>query len=409
MKDKWLNLFSRSLEYTLYALVFFIPVSIGFIEAFFTIAITLFTIKKIIEKDYRFLFNRTHLFLALFFVFSGLSLINSGIYFDRGVKALISKWLEYFLLFIIVADTLKVYRIRRNCVFILLGLSFFVGIDAFFQHFFGWEFFRQRKMIKIAEGFSGVTGPFTHYNNFGAYLVLILSLAFSQLVHAEKKIKKIFFSVLVVFLAASLLMTFSRGAWLGMGVAFVLMMLFLRRFKIPLAFVCIFLLILLVVPDIRERLLFTFQKGGDATRFMLWRGAWAMIKESPFLGKGLGTFMIYMPKYTHQGTIQYAHNSFLQIWAEAGIFSLLSFLIFLTLVLLKAMRSIKSNRDSILLGAFCGVCGFLAHGFFDSHLYSLQLAVLFWLMLGSLSASSSQPGLKINKAPQYCAGNHNSS
>ena len=388
VKDKWFNFFSRALEYSLYALVFFIPISIFLIEIFFTIAITLFTIKKIIEKDVKFLYNKTHFFLALFFIFSALSLISSGIYFDRSLKALIAKWMEYFLLFIICADTLKEYRIRRNCFFILIGISFFVGIDVFFQRFMGWEYFRQREMVKIVGGLAGVTGPFTHYNDLGAYLVIMLSLAFAQFMVAKQKIRKFSFCALTAILAAGLLMTFSRGAWFGAGVAFIIMMLFLRRFKILLAFICIILLILLVAPDIRERFLFTFQKGGDATRFMLWRGAWSMIKEKPFLGKDLGTFMIYMPEYTHQKTIQYAHNSFLQIWAEAGIFGLLAFLLFVTAVLSKAIRSIRANKNFILLGAFCGVCGFLAHSFFDSQLYSLQLSILFWFMLGFLSASS---------------------
>jgi O-antigen ligase len=388
MRDKWLNVVSRVLEYSLYALVFFLPISKSLIEIFFTIAITIFTVKKILQKDYKFLFTRTHFFLALFYCFSALSLFNSGEYIKQSLWALVSKWQEYILLFIIVADTLKVYRIRRNCIFIFLGLSFFIGTDAFFQHFSGWDFFRQRHTIEIVGGLYGVTGPFTHYNNFGAFLVVILSLAFAQAMSAVKRIQKISFWVLTILLAASLLMTFSRGAWLGAGVAFILMMLFLRRGKILLAFICIVLLILLIMPDIRERFLFTFQKGGDATRFMLWRGAWSMIQERPFLGKGLGTFMTYMPAYTHQETIQYAHNSFLQIWAETGIFSLLSFLTFLLLILGKAIRALKVKKDSILLGAFCGISGFLAHSFFDSQLYSLQLSILFWLMLGLLYASS---------------------
>lgn len=397
VKEKWINFFSQFLEYTLYALVFFIPISISLIEVFFSLAITIFTVKKIIEKDYKFLLNRKYLFLALFFVFSGLSLINSGIYVARSINALFSKWLEYILLFVIAAETLKVYRVRRNCVFILLGLSFVIGIDAFFQHFVRLEFFRQRNMVRVEGGLSGVTGPFAHYNNFGTYLLVVLCLAFAQLIYAGKRIKKIFFLVLIILLSVSLLMTFSRGAWFGAGIAFMLMMLFLRRFKIVLAFACIISLVLLVVPSIRERVLFTFQKGGDADRFMLWRGAWGMIEERPFLGKGLGTYIIYMPEYTHQENSQYAHNSYLQIWAETGIFSLLTFLIFLLLIFVQAVRSLMAKKDPILLGLLCGIGGFLVHSFFDSQLYSLQLSILFWLMLGFLFASS-QKGIDSTKS-----------
>ena len=387
MREKWLNSVSRVLEYSLYGLVFFIPISNFLIEVFFTIAITVFTIKKILEKDYKFLLNKTHFFLALFFIFSALSLINSGPYLDKGFKTLVSKWQEYFLLFVICADTLKDFRIRRNCFFILAGISFFVGVDTFFQRFLGLEYFRQREMVEITGGLAGVTGPFNHYNDLGAYLVIMLSFTFAQFMVVREKIKKVSFCALTVILAAGLLMTFSRGAWLGAGIAFILMMLFLRKFKILMAFICIILLILLVVPDVRERFLFSFQKGGDATRFILWRGAWSMIEERPFFGKGLGTFIIYLPEYTSKKFVQYAHNSFLQIWAETGIFSLLSFLGFLYLILSKAIRLARKSTDPIFLGALCGVCGFLLHSFFDSQLYSLQLSILFWMIIGLLYAS----------------------
>jgi putative inorganic carbon (HCO3(-)) transporter len=389
MRDKWFNFTSRGLEYSLYALAFSVPISISMVEVFFTFAIVFFTAKKIIAKDFKFLYNKTYLYLALFFLFTALSLINSGIYFDRGLKALVAKWLEYVLVFLICADTLKDYKIRRNCAFIFLGISFFVGVDTFFQRFLGWEYFRQREMVKIVGGLAGSTGPFTHYNELGSYLVIMLSLAFAHVMVTKHKIRKFSFGALTVILAAGLLMTFSRGAWLGAGIAFILMMLFLRRFKILLAVVCVLALILMLSPDIRARFLFTFQKGGDSTRFMLWRGAWSMIKENPFLGKGLGTFMVYMPKYTQQETIQYAHNSYLQLWAETGIFGLLSFLLFVGMALSEAFRLLRAHKDALLLGVFCGLCGFLAHSFFDTQLYSLQLSVLFWFMLGLLSAGES--------------------
>ena len=113
-----------------------------------------------------------------------------------------------------------------------------------------------------------------------------------------------------------------------------------------------------------------------------------MIKENPFLGKGLGTFMDYYKKHKIPGdeTIYYAHNCYLQIWAETGIFGLLSFLLFVGSVLCRRIKAIKVNslpwQSSVLLGLISAVFGFLVHSFFDTNLYSLQLAVLFWFMLG---------------------------
>ena len=84
----------------------------------------------------------------------------------------------------------------------------------------------------------------------------------------------------------------------------------------------------------------------------------------------------------------YAHNCYLQIWAETGIFSLLAFILFFSLILYKGIRAYRKNSNPFLLGLICGLFGFLVHCFFDIHLYSLQLAFLFWLMLGSLVAAT---------------------
>jgi O-antigen ligase len=78
----------------------------------------------------------------------------------------------------------------------------------------------------------------------------------------------------------------------------------------------------------------------------------------------------------------------LQIWAETGIFSLLSFLIFLTLLLGRGIKAFMINQNSLVLGLLCGISGFLVHSFFDTHLYSLQLAFLFWSMAGLLVAAA---------------------
>ena len=42
----------------------------------------------------------------------------------------------------------------------------------------------------------------------------------------------------------------------------------------------------------------------------------------------------------------------------------------------------KKYGNILLLGVMAGVLAFLVQSFFDTNLYSLQLVVLFWFMLG---------------------------
>jgi O-antigen ligase len=128
----------------------------------------------------------------------------------------------------------------------------------------------------------------------------------------------------------------------------------------------------------------TFFSGGDATRFAIWKGAWGMIKGHPFLGVGLGTFMANFSRFTKGLGVQYAHNCFLQIWAETGVFALVSFIGFISLVLWEGITTFRRTQDGIVLGLICAIFASLVHSFFDTHLYSLQLAVLFWFLAGML-------------------------
>ncbi len=133
---------------------------------------------------------------------------------------------------------------------------------------------------------------------------------------------------------------------------------------------------------------FTFGPSGDMDRFKVWQAAFAMIKDHPILGQGIGTFMDNFRKYMPNLIIQYAHNCFLQIWAETGIFSLLSFLGFLVLLFSEWIKAFNKNHNFLILGLLCGIFGFLVHSFFDTDLYSLQLSMLFWFTVGFTTAAA---------------------
>ena len=154
IKEKMIVIADRVVEYSLYGLIFFIPISTAAIEIFASLAILAFMVKKILQP--KFIFRDSplrgqslllaHLFLLSFFVFCGLSLLNSGIYLKKSLEALVFKWAEYILIFLIVEDTLANRQRIRNAVAILLAVGSVVAIDALSQQFFGWEFLRGRQM-----------------------------------------------------------------------------------------------------------------------------------------------------------------------------------------------------------------------------------------------------------------------
>lgn len=388
LKDKIYRIFEYVGEYSIYALIFFIPTAKAAIEIFFGFALLSFVVRKIIRPEFNFLKTLPNIFLLAFFIFMGVSLFNSGPYLQKSLIALFFKWLKYIAMYVVVQDTFSKRVHIRNALIIFLFISMVVGIDGLSQKFAGVEFIKNNPAPgKMDIELFPIRGPFNHYNDFGAYLVIALSLVSALLFYRKLKIGyRIGLAGVFILLLCCLVLTFSRGAALGFLVALIFILFLSRRLKTYISLSIVILLIgLFLFSPLRERLIRTIEAGGDPARYLIWQAAFTMIKEHPFLGKGLGTFMDYFPQYVCGLGSQYAHNCYLQIWAESGIFALLAFVIFVFLIIFKAVKSFFVNNDFVILGLTAGVVGFLVHSLFDTHLYSLQLAALFWIMLGILA------------------------
>jgi len=93
-KEKILALTETWNECFFYAFIFFTPIGNAGGEICFGFLALCFVIRKILRPDFRFLKQTEHLWLLLFFVFCGLSLVNSGPFLQKSLKALFLKWGE---------------------------------------------------------------------------------------------------------------------------------------------------------------------------------------------------------------------------------------------------------------------------------------------------------------------------
>ncbi|MFH1128075.1 MAG: O-antigen ligase family protein [Candidatus Omnitrophota bacterium] len=381
MKEKIYKYCDWLCEYSVYALIFFIPISIAAIESFTGFLFLGFIIKKIIKPDFKFLKSYKYIFPLLFIFFSALSLLNSGAHIQQSLIALILKWMKRIAICLVVIDTIPNFTRFKKAYLILIFSSAIIGIDGIIQKFIGLDLFRH-KNLSLADGFYGITASFNHYNDFGSYLVVLLSLIFSILI-----VKKLKFSyrlsagLLGILLGVCIIFTFSRGSWLAMFISFIFIAILSRGNIKRLIPVFLLVVVLFLLPVSHERVFSTFKAGGDSDRFRYWLAAWKMINEHPFFGMGIGTFMANFSKYEPNSYISYAHNCYFQIWAETGIFSLLSFLLFIGAVLFGGIKKVRLTNNPLLMGLVCGFFGLLVHIFFDTQLYSVQLATFFWLIL----------------------------
>jgi O-antigen ligase len=125
------------------------------------------------------------------------------------------------------------------------------------------------------------------------------------------------------------------------------------------------------------------------TRFLIWERTWDIIKESPWLGKGLGVFGLVFP--AHRNPLDSSagfmvHNDYLQIWLEAGLpglVLLLAVYVAALLMFIHVLRQRRFNKSRAveIAGLFCGLLAVAMHSFVNFNLYILPTSLVAGLLL----------------------------
>lgn len=400
MKDRVYGVSSRAVEYGLYGLLFFLPISISIIEVFAGLMLLGFIGRKIARPDFGFLKSPLNFCIFLFLFFNALSMFNSGMFLDKSLHAFFAKWVQYIGIFFIVQDISREDRVLRRGTVIFLFGAFLTVLSGVHQYMFGFDLLRNRSIVITDRGLEAITSCFFGNNALGAYLVVVLSFVLSQLITPKiHRLKAYSLLIMAVSSVVVLFFTFSRGSWIAFGASLIMVIALSGNRFIRLVPVVFEILYICSFPLFRDRLLFIFRTSGDGDRFLYWAGALRMIADHPYFGGGIGTYMSNFWKYQPAvGVISYAHNCYLQIWAETGVFSLISFLAFIGMLIYFGFKQFFTTRDYLLLGLLVGLAGFLVHMFFEVHLYSVQLAVLFWVWCGMIAARLRPPRNDITKS-----------
>lgn len=123
-------------------------------------------------------------------------------------------------------------------------------------------------------------------------------------------------------------------------------------------------------------------------RLTYWKVALIMAKDNFWTGVGLGNFGTVYAKYQYIGAggVQAAHNDYLQILCETGIFGFLAFCGFWAYFCiwgaLRILRETEAPNRGLLCGLYGGVLAFLLHSLVDFNFYNPALVFLVILMAG---------------------------
>jgi O-antigen ligase len=174
-------------------------------------------------------------------------------------------------------------------------------------------------------------------NYLAANLVLIIPLAFAIASYQPTRAKRLLWAGAGLVLVAAMILTASRGGFLGLLVAG--MVVAYRRLGVKGALAIFLLLFVAVLPtDLGERAVATLDRDAPAPAGLeasnrahtaLFWGGVRMMMDAPIFGVGPQRFKDYSQRYSGLDVAYIAHNTYLELGAEAGLLVLVLFLLLL--------------------------------------------------------------------------------
>lgn len=243
---------------------------------------------------------------------------------------------------------------------------------------------------------------FSNPNSLATYLVLTAPFIWVRV--GDKTAGK---SVRILSLLGSALslgcvvLTWSRGGWLGYLAAFLVYMLINHRYTLKYL---LFGTLLMPVgyaflpQNVAKRFLSIGSLADSSTYYRLftWKGSLKMLADHFFGGIGVGTSAFHQiyPIYSYVGTeaTLHSHNLFLEIAIELGVVGLLIFFIIMFCTARAGFNGIKklsSDTSRVALSAgIAGLCAALVHGMVDYIWYNYRVFFMFWVAVAVVCAYS---------------------
>ncbi|HEX3043369.1 MAG TPA: O-antigen ligase family protein [Bacillota bacterium] len=262
----------------------------------------------------------------------------------------------------------------------------------------GWLEGAQPKLIPIR-----IFSVFVNPNIYALYLLGVLVFAVEFAALRLNLGLKVTYGIVAGLALLSLYFTYSRMAWILAGIYGFGRLIHSLKWR-GLIVIIVGFSGLLAIPAFRIRLgsLVNFTDSSLHYRIQIWRGVVRALGSFWLWGAGPGSFPAIYPLYQIGNTpAQHAHQLYLQIWLEYGIFGLAGF-IFLVIQLL---------RNSNPLGLRTVLLIYLGYGFSETWYLNHYVGGFFWLAAGLLGTASGrgqnqpdQKELKDNKEEQGVRG-----
>ncbi len=346
-----------------------------------------------VYKDFRLVRTPQNFFvmgLALTLLFSCFR------YFEYSFPIFIEIMSKALVLYFIITNIVKTQKKVLIIIGVLILLGTISSCVGFYQYINGIG-------LKLVGDTVRIFGTTQNPNTLAAELVLIVPIIAALFKNVKLKSIKAILLISLGIIITAIILTFSRA---GMVTLLIVLALSFTRFMFPdkkpliailFSLLVISLVVLLVLPLVpqeylsRMKTITHLEEISIASRLEAWRLAAKSMFENPFIGVGFGVFKyafltqaLTSPDMKTKFILLHAHNMYLHVGAEAGVFAF----IFLLSIIFYAWRQLKKasiffmQNNNPMFSNLATALEISLTGFFLMNMFSWHLDLLiFWILI----------------------------
>lgn len=248
---------------------------------------------------------------------------------------------------------------------------------------------------------------------YGQFVSGVLPISVAMIFLSKKRSGKLLFLSTSGVIAIALVLSYTRGAWLGTMVSVGALFTVLLWKKLKYVLLSGILLGIALIGINFDNLMREMQTAyqimqnrnaklvnvSSMERINRWHSAWNMFEKRPVRGFGpgtyaveYGTFQVYRyrtPISTNHGINGTAHNEYLLALSELGILGLITFIGLVATSIIITFRvyfRTKSKQQRImLLAAFLSLVSFYTHGLVNNFLNQDKVGAQVWVSLATIA------------------------
>ena len=332
------------------------------------------------------LFLKTSLNKPIFFYILA-CMISTGIgvaFGGVGIKTsflFILKYIEYFIVFFMIANHIEDTDQIKRFVFCLLLTCFITSIIGILQ-IPGGE--------RISAPFEGERGE---PNTLGGYLLFVGAIAAGLLIKAENSKSKHLLIVLLVAMILPFLFTQSRSSYLGLvPVCFILGLLTKRKIiVIGLLSIAFIMSPLLLPSQVKNRILYTFTQPKESGQVRV-----GDVRLDTSTSARIATLKEIMTDWPKKPVFGYGVTGYgfidsqlPRVLIETGILGLFAFLYLIYSIIRLTINNLKELKtpyfQGLTIGFFAGTIGLLFHSLGANTFIIVRIMEPFWFFAGIIA------------------------